>query len=295
MEGADSEPSGARRSLNTELEVIEEKPGKKSKAIRKWTAGQMPQTTTPVRAGSDIKTPLRQRNEEKQIKEAVPETVDNAVKDLAEQVEELRSSMQKLDDRVFEYQDDQLAYRRQQLWSLRSQIAEQRASAAKEECFVGWPSHATAQQRSQFILWRVEAAGLNAEMFETSHTARSPKLSHISIVYFKQSWMRVQLDKWFKAVYIAKKRPLNFDVNGMGTNDQIKLRPQICIWDRLKAEPLKVVLKALDIANEKAVNKDLNKLRPYWGHMMTTIHIAGFTSQCVMFVPQFFWTTPFFR
>ena len=89
----------------------------------------------------------------------------------------------------------------------------------------------------------------------------------MSIVYFKQSWMIAQLDKWFKDEYINKKRPLNFYVNGTHTNDQIKMRPQIGVWDRLKAEPIRIVLKALDIAHEKGqLRTDLSKLKPYWGH-----------------------------
>ena len=59
------------------------------------------------------------------------------------------------------------------------------------------------------------------EMCEISHIARSAELSRMSIMYFKQSWMRVQLDIWFKDEYITKKRPLQFYVNGMHTNDQM--------------------------------------------------------------------------
>ena len=104
-------------------------------------------------------------------------------------------------------------------------------------------------------------------MCQTSHTARSSELSRMSIVYFKQSRMRAQLDKWFKDEYISKKRPLNFHVNGNHTNDQIKMRPQIGLRDRLKAEPIKIVLKALDIAHEtEQLRTNLSKLKPYWGH-----------------------------
>ena len=62
--------SGVRRSLNDELAVIEEKPGKRSKNIRKWKAGQMPETSTPVRARTS-KNLLRPRIDEKRIRETV--------------------------------------------------------------------------------------------------------------------------------------------------------------------------------------------------------------------------------
>lgn len=268
MESApDADGPGVRRSLNHELAVIEEKPGKRSKNIRKWKAGQMPETNTPVRAGTDIKTPSRPRIDEKKIRETVKETVDVVVMDIEEQVKDLKAAVSELEDKLYECQDDQQAFRRQQLWSLKSQIGDQRAAAAKEECFVGWPNQATADQRSQFVLWCLQAAGLSAEMCQISHTSKSSELSRMSIVYFKQSWMRAQLDKWFKDEYINKKRPLNFYVNGTHTNDQIKMRPQIGLWDRLKAEPIKIVLKALDIAHEKGqLRTDLSKLKPYWGH-----------------------------
>ena len=268
MESApDADGPGVRRSLNNELAVIEEKPGKRSKNIRKWKAGQMPETNTPVRAGTDIKTPSRPRIHERKITETVKETVDVVVMDIEEQVKDLKAAVSELEDKLYECQDDQQAFRRQQLWSLKSQIGDQRAAAAKEECFVGWPNQATSDQRSQFVLWCLQAAGLSAEMCQISHTAKSSELSRMSIVYFKQSWVRAQLDKWFKDEYINKKRPLNFYVNGTHTNDQMKMRPQIGLWGRLKAEPIKIVLKALDIAHEKGqLRTDLSKLKPYWGH-----------------------------
>jgi TolA-binding protein len=123
--------------LNHELAVIEEKPGKRSKNIRKWKAGQMPETNTPVRAGTDIKTPSRPRIDEKKIRETVKETVDVVVMDIEEQVKDLKAAVSELEDKLYECQDDQQAFRRQQLWSLKSQIGDQRAAAAKEECFVG--------------------------------------------------------------------------------------------------------------------------------------------------------------
>ena len=43
-----------------------------------------------------------------------------------------------------------------------------KGAAAKEQCFVGWPSQATADQRPQFLLRRLQAAGLGAEMWQIS-------------------------------------------------------------------------------------------------------------------------------
>ena len=132
MESApDADGPGVRRSLNHELAVIEEKPGKRSKNIRKWKAGQMPETNTPVRAGTDIKTPSRPRIDEKKIRETVKETVDVVVMDIEEQVKDLKAAVSELEDKLYECQDDQQAFRRQQLWSLKSQIGDQRGRSSE--------------------------------------------------------------------------------------------------------------------------------------------------------------------
>ena len=84
----------------------------------------MPETNTPVRAGTDIKTPSRPRIDEKKIRETVKETVDVVVMDIEEQVKDLKAAVSELEDKLYECQDDQQAFRRQQLWSLKSQIGD---------------------------------------------------------------------------------------------------------------------------------------------------------------------------
>ena len=44
------------------------------------------------------------------------------------------------------------------------------------------------------------------------------------------------------------------------------MRPQVALWDRIKGEPLKISMKAMDLAVEHGtLQLDMSKLKPWWG------------------------------
>ena len=262
-----AEGASIRRALENELQHPEEPKSKRSKGRREWSS-KLPSTSTPIRAGTETKTPIRHRKEDKvSFAEQLPVDVDEQMVQLDEQMKSLRIHVNEMQKKLDETRDDQYAFRVQQLWALKSQIKEQREKAAREQCLVGWPSDATAEHRTEFITWCLSQAGLRMDMCQISHGIRPNQLSPMSLLTFQQAWMRLQLDKWYKDEYIAKKRAMYFYMQGRATNDTIKMRPQIAVWDRIKGEPLKVCLKAMDMANQDGtLNVDMNKIKPWWGH-----------------------------
>eukprot|EP00435_Cladocopium_sp_Y103_P003078 s5859_g1.t1 len=134
-----------RRALEPDLDAVEPST-KKAKAKRQWKAGSLPVTKTPIRAGTNVKTPIRPKDDQKVMREAVQEVVDIQMETVTEKVKELQISMNDLKEKMCDLNDDQWAFRKQQLWALKTQVKEQRDKASKEECVVGWPSDATASQ-----------------------------------------------------------------------------------------------------------------------------------------------------
>ena len=97
-----------------------------------------------------------------------------------------------------------------------------------------------------------------------SHATRPGELPPMSVVTFSQSWMRTQLDKWYKELHHAKERSLYKDEQP--TSSTIKMIPKVARWDRIKGEPLKICMKAMDLAVKKStLEVDMSKLKPWWG------------------------------
>ena len=259
--------SSLRRALENELPEAEEPRSKRTKGKRQWS-GKLPSSATPIRAGTETKTPIRHRQDVKAERaERLVEELDEQMVDMTEQMKNLRIHVNQLQHQLEESRDDQHAYRVQQLWALKAQIREQREKASREQCIVGWPSEATAKQRTEFVEWCLTQASLESKECQISHGIKPNQLSPMTLLTFKQAWMKIQLDKWYRDEYVAKKRSLHYYQQGMSTNDIIKMRPQIAVWDRIKGEPLKICLKAMDMAcADGALKLDMNKLRPWWGH-----------------------------
>ena len=266
-EAPDPERPGARRNLDQALGGAEEPQAKKTKARRQWS-GKMPDTRTPIRPSTGSKTPIRQRGDAKEPRnEQVIMEIDNKVEDITEHMNAMKITIKHMHDKLEQCCDDQFAFRKQQLWSLQAQVREQREKAGKEECMVGWPSAATASQRSQFVLWCLQQAGLEPSSCDISHSVRYQQLSPMTVLTFRLSSMRVQFDKWYKEEFINKKKPLHFYADGHAYTDTIKLRPQIALWDRIKGEPLKICLKAMDLANRSGQSQIcMEKVKPWWNH-----------------------------
>ena len=147
------------------------------------------------------------------MREAVQKVVDIQMERVTEKVKE----------KMYDLNEDQWAFRKQQLWALKTQVKEQRDKASKAECVVGWPSDATASQRAFFLSWRIQSAGVEAGSHYMSHATRPGELPPMSVVTFSQSWMRTQLDKWYKDNYITPKNSLYFYKDGSSsTNKTIK-------------------------------------------------------------------------
>ena len=199
------------------------------------------------------------------IREEIKEVLDVQIETVTEQAKELQVSMNDLKEKLYDLNDDAWAFRKQQLWSLKNQVKEQRAQAAKEECVVGWPADATTSQRADFLNWCIQQAGIIGN-FYMSHATKPGELSPMTMVSFAKPWMRTQLDKWYKDTFITPKANLYFYKDGQMTNSVIKMRPQVALWDRLKGEPLKVSMKAMDLAIDKGeLQLDMSKLKPWWG------------------------------
>ena len=50
------------------------------------------------------------------------------------------------------------------------------------------------------------------------------------------------------------------------TSSTIKMIPKVARWDRIKGEPLKICMKAMDLAVKKStLEVDMSKLKPWWG------------------------------
>ena len=260
-------PKGtARRALEQELSDAEPS-SKKPKAKRQWRAGTFPEIQTPIRAGTNVKTPIRHKDDSKAMREAMKEVVDTQMEDVTEKMKELEISMGEMKEKLFNITDDQWAFRKQQLWALRAQVKDQRDKAAKEECVVGWPSEASATQRAAFLSWCIQNAGIDSNSYYMSHATRPGELSPMTVVTFSQSWMRSQFDKWYKDNYVTPKTNLHFYNDGQPTSSTIKMRPQVALWDRIKGEPLKICMKAMDIAVEQGkLQLDMSRLKPWWGH-----------------------------
>ena len=261
-----SEAPAPRRALEPALKDAGIEPdSKRPKAKRQWKAGTLPDTNTPIRVGTNIKTPIRHKDDKKVIREELKEVLDVQIETVTEQVKELQVSMNDLKEKIYDLNDDAWAFRKQQLWSLKNQVKEQRAQAAKEECVVGWPADATASQRADFLNWCIQQAGIIGN-FYMSHATKPGELSPMTMVSFAQPWIRTQLDKWYKDTFITPKANLYFYKDGQMTNSVIKMRPQVALWDRLKGEPLKVSMKAMGLAVDKGeLQLDMSKLKPWWG------------------------------
>ena len=227
----------------------------------------MPDSRTPIRAGSTVKTPLRPKDESKAMREAMAEVVEIQIESVTEKMKDMQLAMNDLKEKMYDLNDDQWAFRKQQLWSLKAQVHDQREKAAKEECIVGWPVDASPSQRTAFLTWCLQQAGLEHQQCYMSHATRPDELSPMTIMTFTQSWMRSKFDKWYKDQYITPKTNLYFYREGQVTNFHIKMRPQVAVWERIKGEPLKISLKAIDLAIEQGKLKmDTSKLKPWWGH-----------------------------
>ena len=125
----------------------------------------------------------------------------------------------------------------------------QRQKAAVEEVWTGWLKEATAKDRYAFIMWAVEtAAGERGQdihdsqynMFWSTRQTQPDRMSPISITKFAEPWLRRVVDQWY---YV--------DRHGNATNDEIKLKPQIANWDRVKGIPLKTIMKAIKLRQEE--------------------------------------------
>ena len=140
-----------RTALENELQNPEGPKSKRSKGRRQWSS-KLPSTSTPIRAGTKTKTPIRHRREDKvSFAELLPVEVDEQTVQLDEQMKSLRIHVSEMQKKLDETRDGQYVFRVQQLWALKSQIKEQREKAASEQCLVGWPSDATAEHRTEFI------------------------------------------------------------------------------------------------------------------------------------------------
>ena len=255
-----------RRSLQDDITQAVEPQSKRSKGRRQWSS-KLPDTNTPIRPTTGTKTPIRKRTEDKPQHEKIIQAIDDKVDDITEQFKSMRLNFDKIQDRLEECCDDQYVFRKQQLWALQAQVREQRDKAAKEECMVGWPASATATQRTEFVKWCLKEADIDISTCDISHSVKYQQLSPMTILTFRHPSLRIQMDKWFKEEYINKKKTLNFYMDGQCTTDAIKLRPQVAVWDRIKGEPLKICLKAMDIANRTGqIKVNMDRVKPWWNH-----------------------------
>ena len=86
-------------------------------------------------------------------------------------------------------------------------------------------------------------------------------MSPISIIKFVEPWLRRVLDQWFCWHYSQAKPPkalYYMDRHGNATNHEIKLKPQIANWDRVKGIPRETIMKAL--VDMRAKKPDLSAL-----------------------------------
>ena len=116
---AEAPRENTRRSLESDLDA-EEPTAKKAKAKRQWKAGTLPDTKTPIRAGTNEKTPMRPKEDKKAMREAMQEVVDIQMETVTEKVKELQISMNELKEKMYDLNEDQWAFRKQQLWALKN-------------------------------------------------------------------------------------------------------------------------------------------------------------------------------
>lgn len=119
-----SEASGApRRALEAALNDASVEPGsKRLKAKRQWKAGTIPDSKKPIRAGTNVKTPIRHKDDHKVIREEMKEVIDVQIETVTEKVKELQASMNELQEKLYDLNDDAWAFRRQQLSSFKNQV-----------------------------------------------------------------------------------------------------------------------------------------------------------------------------
>jgi hypothetical protein len=77
------------------------------------------------------------------------------------------------------------------------------------------------------------------------------------------------LDKWYKDNYATPKTGLHFYKDGQPTSSTIKMKPQVALWDRMQGGPLKICMKAMDLAVDNGtLQLDMSKLKPWWRHII---------------------------
>ena len=135
------------------------------------------------------------------------------------------------------------------IYAMKQNVEYQRQKAAVEEVWTGWPKEATAKDRDAFIMWAVEtAAGERGQyihdsqynMFWSTHRTQPDRLSPITITKFAEPWLRRVVDQWYCWYYSQANPPKKLyyvDRHGNATNDEIKLKPHIANWDRVKGIP----------------------------------------------------------
>ena len=63
--------------------------------------------------------------------------------------------------------------------------------------------------------------------------------------------------KWYKDNYATPKTGLHF------------YKPQVVLWDRMQGGPLKICMKATDLAVDNGtLQLDMSKLKPWWRHII---------------------------
>ena len=79
----------------------------------------MPESRTTIRAGTNVKTPNRLKEDKKVMREAAQEVVDIQMETVTEKVKEVQISMNDLKEKMYDLNEDQWAFRKQQLWALK--------------------------------------------------------------------------------------------------------------------------------------------------------------------------------
>lgn len=233
---------------------------KKAKAKRQWKVGTLPDSRTPIRAGTNVKTPNRPKGEKKVVREAVQEVVDIQMETLTEKVKEPQMSINDLKEKMHGLNEDQWAFRKQQLLGTqnsseraRRQIVERRMRSwlaircySIAESFLPYMVYSKCRNRSRWLLY----------------------------VPRDQAWRIIPNVSRHTPAVMDENSVGQMDTNGTKTTTP-RQRP-VCTstnhrWycGTVQGGPLKICMKATDLAVDNGtLQLDMSKLKPWWRHII---------------------------
>ena len=143
------------------------------------------------------------------------------------------------------------AARAQQIFALSRDVQQSRQQASLEAVVSGMPTNVSMDDRDHFSWWMLTEAGVDYAKFPSivfSHVGRSKQMSQLTIIRFLDRRDKDHFVSWWTQEYKNTGKRLRFWRDGEeyeGGKHVLIVRPQIAPWDRLRSEPLKAAIKAV--------------------------------------------------